>query len=933
MSDGRFARIEALFNAVCDLPEAERAARLTAEPDAGLRAEVERLLGLHSGATAVLGGALDSAVLHAATPPVRERIGAYRLIRELGAGGMGTVFLAERRLGDTVQRVALKLIRGFPTAEARYRLGRERSLLASLNHPNIARLLDGGESEDGQPYLVMEFIDGAPLLQHCLLHVPDFRARLALFVQLCLAVQHAHQRLILHRDIKPANVLVREDGAPVLLDFGIGKLLDSTAAHQAATATRVFTPAYAAPEQRAGRGVTTATDIYGLGCVLFELLAGRLVAEVGGGQRELPAPSACCADPARARELRGELDTLVLKAVHAEPERRYASAQALADDIENFLHGRPLQAAPDSVFYRTRKFLARHRLGVGVAALLAVLSAVFVWRLETERQRAIAAEARAEREAQSTRRSRDFLVSLFEASSPDNALGRQLDARELIDRGRERIATQLKDEPQAAARLAQTVAGVYSALGDPKAAVTAGEEALRLAAGDAPELALLRAEILGSLSSDYDNLDRFDDATRALDEALALTERHAPEDPARLAAVLASAGHVAARHGDYPKARGYLERALGLHARLGPPDPVQHADALRGLAVVEVSEGNAAASIARTDEGLALLAGQPALAPARIELWRVKGRAQADIGDAEGGVQTLRQALDVARTVLGPENNKVANIENDLATMLSPLGRYREAITHLETSLAITRKLRPDDAAGTAVIVENLGSMYESLGDYARAEALMREGIAALEQGNPGEPLLPKFRANLARTLALRGQLDAALALGRTALDQVAAAEGRESFHYGVELFRYTRIEIRAGRLDEAQRDLDAAYALLDAQLPAEHALRAHFRRQHGLLAWAHHDLAGARREIGAAVEALGRLKSNDPVALAEVRSELAEVLLASGDAAGARRTIDRALPVLAASLIAEAPVLKKAEERAAAIMRTEAAAPVTPSG
>jgi len=295
---------------------------------------------------------------------------------------------------------------------------------------------------------------------------------------------------------------VRDDGTPVLLDFGIGKLLDAT--DRDATATRVFTPAYAAPEQIAGRAVTTATDIYGLGCVLHELLSGRALHEVSHDGRIAP-PSVATGDKSRARALRGELDTLAAKAMHAEPERRYLSAQALADDVENYLAGKPLTAAPDSLAYRARKFIARHRLGVAAAMLVMLLVGVFVWRLDAERQRALVAEARAQREAQSTRRSRDFLVSMFEQAAPTNTLGQPLSARALIDNGSTKLLRELGDEPETAARLAATIAEIYAALGDPKAAIASGEHALTLAAGDAPERALLRADILLMLGGEYDN--------------------------------------------------------------------------------------------------------------------------------------------------------------------------------------------------------------------------------------------------------------------------------------------------------------------------------------------------------------------------------------------------------------------------------------------
>ncbi|HEV7490768.1 MAG TPA: serine/threonine-protein kinase, partial [Rhodanobacteraceae bacterium] len=535
MTTPRVARMETLFHAALERPPEERSAFLAgAETDSELRTAVERLLAHHTGADVPLRDVLDAVVVDGLSR-VRDQVGPYRLLRELGAGGMGTVYLAERRIGDTRQKVALKLIRDFPSAQARERLARESRLLAELNHPNIARLLDAGETADRVPFLAMEYVEGVPFHVHCADRGLDVRARLDLFIQLCRAVQHAHQRLIVHRDIKPGNILLRDDGTPVLLDFGIGKLLDDTA--RDATATRIFTPTYAAPEQIAGRAVTTATDIYGLGCVLHELLSGYALHDVVQDGR-IPPPSTVADSPARARVLRGDLDTLVGKAMHAEPERRYASVQALSDDIENYLAGRPLRAAPDSLAYRARKFVARHRYAVAGVAVIVALIAVFVWRLDTEKQRALVAEEHARREAQSAGRSRDFLVSLFEAAAPDNTLGHSLTARELIDKGSEHLDRELKDEPATVARLTLTIAGVYAALGDPKAAVASGERALAQVSADTPEHGLLRADILMTTAAQYDDLERFDDAKHAAEEALSLRQRYVPDDHEKVGAAL-----------------------------------------------------------------------------------------------------------------------------------------------------------------------------------------------------------------------------------------------------------------------------------------------------------------------------------------------------------------------------------------------------------
>ncbi|HEX6833010.1 MAG TPA: tetratricopeptide repeat protein [Rudaea sp.] len=911
MDAARFARVENLFQAAIDLPPAEREGYLQAhESDESVRADVRRLLGRHDDGDETLRSALANAAVLPQTPA--HQIGPYRVLCELGVGGMGTVLLAERLLGDTRQKVALKLIRGFPTAQARERLARERTLLAELNHPNIARLVDAGETDDHVPYLAMEYVEGTPLHAFCTQHELDRRERLRLFVQLCRAVQHAHQRLIVHRDIKPGNILVREGGTPVLLDFGIGKLLDETARDD--TATHVFTPAYAAPEQIAGRAVTTATDIYGLGCVLHELLTGRALNDVRDGNR-IPPPSQAATETTQARTLRGDLDTLVAKAMHEEPERRYASAQAFADDVENYLGGRPLSAAPDSFAYRARKFIVRHRLAAAMIVAIVGLIAVFVGTLNVQRQRALLAEARAEREAQSTRRSRDFLVSLFQAAAPGNTLGHALTARELIDRGSEQLAAALKDEPDSAARVAMTIAEVYAALGDPKAAIANGEKALALAAGDAPERALLRADILLVLSSEYDNTERFDEAKKAGEEALALRERYAPEDRVKHAMTLTDLGNAAVRRGDSAAARAYFDRAIPELEALPDIDPVEKANVLRGLSEVDINESKGEQSIRHAQQAVDALAALPAPSPERLEPWRTLARAQLANGDAGSAIAVLEHALEVAHTALGGDSGKTSNVENDLAVALNSAGRYREAVAHLEKSIAIDEKLRPGEKAATAFTVLNLGSIYESMGDYGKAETLMRQGIAAMESETPDEPQLDFFRGNLARTLMFRGKFVEARALIEKALAGIAQRDGEKSFGYAFQLYRLARIELASGNIDAAEQTLRDCERLVDPLLPDPHPLRAQLHVVRGMIANRRHDLTTAQREFESAETMQLALRDADPVNLAVMRSHIAGVLLARGDVAGARRRLDSALPVLEGALVPTAQELVEARE------------------
>jgi len=902
----RFQRVEHLFQAALDLPAERREVFLqTGEPDEDIRAMVRGLLERHYGGDTTL----RAAVADAASMP--SQLGPYRVIRELGVGGMGTVLLAERLLGDTRQRVALKLIRGFPTVQARERLARERTLLAELNHPNIARLVDAGETADHVPYIAMEYIEGAPLLAFCASHDFSTRQRLALYAQLCRAVQHAHQRLIVHRDIKPGNVLVRADGTAVLLDFGIGKLLDDTARDD--TATRIFTPAYAAPEQLAGKAVTTATDVYGLGAVLHEVLTGRSLAEVRIGDR-VPPPSAVALDAAQARSLRGDLDTLVAKAMHHEPERRYASAQALADDVDNYLQGRPLAAAPDSLAYRSRKFVSRHRFGTAACVLIALLIVAFVVSLNMQRQRALQAEAHAEREAQSANRSREFLVSLFQEAAPENTLGRSVTVRELIDKGSQRIETELKDEPESAARLGATVAEVYGSLGDPKAAIDRGEKALALAAGDSAEHALMRAEILQVLGSAYDDTERFDDAKHAVEQALELRQRYAPDDVLNIARAYSDVGGAAVRRGDHDAARASFARALAEFAKSLNADPVEKGNVLRGIADVDIEDGKNAEAIAHAREALDMIAAMPPLAPDRLALWTTLARAQVADGDPGSAVDVLTHALDVAHASIGQSGTKVSTIENDLAVALNALGRYREAIPHMEAAIAIDEKLRPGEHTATAYSVINLGSIYENMGDYEKAEALMRKGVDAMETETPEEPQLDFFRANLSRTLMFQGKLDESRRLLDKSLKHIAAKDGDASFGYGFQMFRLTRLELAAGRFDDAGRAAQTAERILDPLLPQQHPLRAQLLVIKAMIDLQRNDAAAAQRDFEAAEAMQQALSDPDPISLAITRMRLAKALLARGDTAGSKRRLDESLPILQNALIPGALELKEAQ-------------------
>ncbi len=434
---------------------------------------------------------------------IGQHIGAFRLVRTLGCGGMAAVFLGERVDADFEQHVAIKLLRRGLYSELEQRLfQRERQVLASLDHPNIARLIDGGVTDAGIPYLVMEHVDGVPITQHADEHALEVRARLALFLAVCRTVEAAHRSLIVHRDIKPSNILVEADGTVKLLDFGIAKLIDED---DAGATVGVYTPEYAAPEQVSGAAITTATDVFGLGVLLHELLLGlrpqgnptRRPSSRSGEAAAQANRAVRALEPAQLRkQLRGDLDNILLKALDPEPKRRYASAGALADDIERHLEHRPVVAHPPSRVYRTLKFVQRHRGGVALTSLfvLGVLAALgaALWQAKVARQ-----------EAERANTVRDFVQGIFDPVREGVAEGKLPSIRDLVATGADRLAADTQLEPAERIDLTLMFSHLMDDIGDRSRARDLAAAASRFAAQSLDRLDPLAIQVLeqrGSLS-------------------------------------------------------------------------------------------------------------------------------------------------------------------------------------------------------------------------------------------------------------------------------------------------------------------------------------------------------------------------------------------------------------------------------------------------
>ncbi|MEW5915180.1 MAG: serine/threonine-protein kinase [Gemmatimonadota bacterium] len=578
MSQSRnWDRLETLFDAAAAMPRAQQDEYLRREcaGDEGMLAELRTLLDADRSdgdgrLAGLIGGAAASLVQHDEPAPWDGRvIGSYRLVREIARGGMGTVYLAERADAAYEARVAIKFARGVVAGhEVVRRFLAERQILADLEHPRIARLLDGGATDDGTPFLVMEYIDGEPIDAYADSRNLDVPARLALFRSVCDAVQHAHRRLVVHRDIKPSNILVGPDGTPKLLDFGVAKLLDPSVDGGTKTshAGGLLTPAYASPEQVRGDTVTTATDVYALGVLLYRLLTGVL--PYGAGTRsgidlshaildESPAPpsrsqvrSAPNETFGPARTLNADIDAIVLTALEKEPSRRYPSVEHLSDDIARYLERKPVMARPATRTYQVRKFISRYRRAVvaTTATFVAGLGLVAFYTIRLARERDVALQ-----ETRKAEQVTAFLERLFAMSDPSEARGNTITAREVLDSAAARAPNELAQQPEVQAALLYTLGGVYANIGLEKGARPILERALALRLGIANASRPSLGEFLRRLGDVEIALGRFDSATALLRSAVSRLELEPRSTEAAIGARL-SLVNALRRAGKLPEA-------------------------------------------------------------------------------------------------------------------------------------------------------------------------------------------------------------------------------------------------------------------------------------------------------------------------------------------------------------------------------------------
>ena len=873
MTPERWKEIERVFEAALSCPPPEREALLRAAcGDEELRQAVEALLAADESAARFMEA--PAAVLAAGesedkdAPPAAQ-VGAYRLVQKIGEGGMSVVHAAVRDDDVYQKRVAIKFFRvGIERPELLKRFRIERQILAGLDHPFVAKLLDGGSTAGGAPYIIMEYVEGLPIDAFCERHGLSIPARLELFRKVCSAVQYAHTNLVVHRDIKPSNILVRSDGEPKLLDFGIAKLLNPELYAVGVEPTRfdacLMTPEYASPEQIRGEPVSTATDVYSLGVLLYRLLTGRAPYDLGNRsladvlrtvcEEEPLKPSAAALSagdsqdstsrPPRGmraglkRRLAEELDNIVLKAMSKEPQRRYGSAEQLSEDLRRHIVGLPVIAQSDTFTYRTGKFVRRHPVAVAFAALFAIVVGGFVVTTEMQSRRLARALAQTETEAARAKAVTQFLQETLGSANPFGGKGRAVTVLEVLESTVERIDTSFTGQPETEATVRATIGATYRDLGRYEKAQPLLEKALeirrQLYRGSHPETAESLID-LGRLLAQKGDFARSEALYR---EALAIQELLFGGDSLEAARALHGLGTLLRRKGELLEADEVLRRALAVRRSPLPTSHVDVARNARDLASVLREKGEFEPAEALAREAVQTLRRTPSVpAPELAAALSTLAIVLDQRGDPSGAEHLFREVLAMHRSQLGEEHTVVADSMNNLASVLCQKGDFAGAAQLLRDAASIFEKVLGPESLGVAAASGNLGAVLAETGDYAGAEAMYRKAIAIHRKHfGPDHIDLADDLGNLGEVLARAGNHDEAERILREAVAMKRRSFGASHLETLVTMNNLANLLRERGKRQESLALFEEALRLFPETAGSDHQLAASCRSDYGAL-------------------------------------------------------------------------------------------------
>ncbi len=887
----RFRKLEDLFHELSALPEADRRDRLdeVRRVDPELAEELSGLLAHAPERTQE-----TTATQAPSAAPIPSEIGPYRVIGTLGEGGMGVVYVAEQT-EPVRRRVALKLVRtALSGRDVLARFEAERQVLARMSHSGIAQVYDAGTTEDGRSFVAMELVDGEPITTYCDRHGLDLRQRLELFIETCRAVQHAHQKGVIHRDLKPSNILVCVDEGrhlPKIIDFGIARALSDEPSESQTRLTRlgeiVGTLEYMSPEQTRGDGnVDTRSDVYALGVVLYELIAGvlplstrellasgldavrRYIQETEPARPSLrvatdPVISASAAECRRtnpatlARALRGDLDWITLRALDKDPERRYASVLALAADIERHLNDEPVEAGPPSARYRLVKLVRRHR--TAATASLAVLLAIVVgaagttvgfFRASSSARLARAAEARAVHDAEAAKRVSEFLVDVFKGAAPEQVRGGTVSARDLLDRGADRLDSELSIEPVIRARLLATVGDVYRTLGELGQARERLEEALRLAEEHLAPTDPYLLDIVHPLAITCDLMEDFERAEALYLRAIALAESAAPALDERQHTVEHSLGNLYLRTRRLEEATVLFERALSSAEQHHGSDHASVGSVLIGLGTAHNDAGQLDLAQEAYERALRILEREHGEDHPEVGIVLNNLAVNASrLGDIAAADAYFMRSLELTERLYGPDHPRTAQRYLNLSARRRAAAEHDAAISAAERALEVFRAALPANHTLIQVALRHLGSCQlragqleaarssvEAAYQLAKGEPVTSEGSVALQaaltlafldrlEGQP-ERAAARCREALAMPQASGGspslELELALALFAAGQTEAATSTARSALE-AMEVQGGSEIDLGLGRarVAAAEGDVDRAIAALNAAVAA----------------------------------------------------------------------------------------------------------------
>src|ERR1700730_5370767 len=864
----RWQKIQSLFEEVVDTGDGERAARLgmACGDDLDLRSSVESLLKSDARSEDpllnVIGEAAEALVEDHQDGLSGTRVSPYRVGSILGHGGMSTVYRGERDDSQYQQIVAIKVLQHATLhPRLRSRLHSERHILATLDHPSIARLIDSGDLEDGTPYLVMEHVDGESIDSYCDSRTLFVRERVEVFVKVCAAVQYAHRNLVVHRDVKCSNIFVTAEGTPKLLDFGIAKLLAPESLSHTLPVTRlqerILTPENAAPEQVLGRAITTATDIYSLGVLLYQLLTGRSPYRLLSYSQLQLERAICMDDPVRPSQmvvsklsgendadrsrisdrrglspqrlrarLSGDLDAIIGMGMRKEPDRRYPSVEAFAADVQRHLTGRPVQARHGDWRYHTSKFLRRHTLAVvGITAIMLGLSAVAgitLWqnhRIELAREATVQERDRAQQVSA-------FLVDVFSQADPFTAQGEQPTAKDLLDRGAQKISGNLSLQSEVRAQLLESIGLAYRRQSLSERAIPLFEQAVAIRRQERPLDNGHVAVALANLARALTDAGHLISAEAYLEQALALSGSGGDAQASATADILVQFGNFALdAKSDPARASQLFGKALGIYRSAIGNQNLQVAAALNGLASAAVWTDDYPLAEHYQREALSIFQATVSRNhPDHAVALAALGYILTQRGKYAESEQVLNEALQIERNVFGVDNQRIAATEADLGILYDREGDTARAIAATQTALKITRDRRGSNHYLTGYYLDALADLYMRADDLATAEADAREALAVYAKALPARHLyIASTRQLLGEVLLRRGSVAAAETELRAALDMSLELAGPASWRTARSEASLGWVLIQRDKAAEGEPMLVAARSKLMATVGPQH--------------------------------------------------------------------------------------------------------------